>query len=123
MTSRLAEIDHLLARCAVQLKPNGNGVGDVTKVRLLINDLLDERNAITGVPRVPQRHTKACSICYTALDVHRIPPAVVGGVAVDFTNCKTCDRSKCKCGIVVTDITAKKCPQGHWLDRDSQATL
>lgn len=124
MPTRLAEIDSLLAKCALQLAPNRNGVADVSKVRGLIDDLLDERNRLVPPGPVKVAHSKACTICYQPLRIRRIQPDPrVGGIAVDFTNCDTCDRAKCRCGVYVRDISAKQCPAGHWLDRQGQSAI
>lgn len=122
--SRLQEIDHLLGRCAEELRPRDNGVPDVARIRGLMDDLLDERIRIAGVKEFKTPTSKACTICYAPLVVKRIQPDPrVGGIAVDFTNCDHCDRMRCQCGRTVVSLNVKVCPSGHSLDTDTQKAM
>jgi hypothetical protein len=125
--SRLKLIDHRLADCRLALH-SGTIIG-LDKVWDTIDELLDERLAITGPPAVPielppplpvvapkPAAVGRCHVCENGVPLRYIPPAVDGAVAVWLLDCPMCDRSKCQvCSAYVQDRRTKKCPKGHEL--------
>lgn len=111
----LADIESRLTTCSQALREFDPVSRE--RVLLLIDDLLDQRNQLVGVPKIKAKLTAACSICYQQLPIRWLDSEIAGRDPVPFFDCPTCDRRKCKCGNRVQDRKDPRCPSGHWLDR------